>query len=124
MGGKRVDYERLAELNARGMSAAKIAEALGCEPRTVYRWRSAQGIAQPLPESRNPDDLPARLEQARRLLEDGAPYNEVVKTLHMHKRTLQRHFPGMAWSKVEGSRLGAFITRMQRETNTNRKAAA
>jgi len=114
--------EFVARLHADGLSAAQIAEQAGCTTRTVQRWRTAQGVAQPLPPTRNPDEFPTRLEQARQLLEDGASYNEVIRTLHMHKRTLQRHFPGMGWSSVEGSRLGAFITRMQRETN--RKAAA
>lgn len=117
-----VDREALQRLHDMGLPASRIAAELGCTMRTVYRWRHDQGLAEPTPEAWDPALLPGRLEQARRLLEDGASYKEVERTVHMDRRTLRKRFPGMGWPPDEGGRLGALITQLQRDTK--RKVAA
>jgi len=117
----RLDYELMRRLHEEGLSAPQIAERVGCTPRTVTRWRRQEGLTRVIPATAGAPATPERLEQARRLLDDGASYQEVSRTLGMHERTLMRHFPGRGWSKREGGRLGAYVTQMNRQMN--RKAA-
>jgi DNA invertase Pin-like site-specific DNA recombinase len=50
---------------------------------------------------------PERLEQARRLLEDGASQRETCRTTGIHRTTLRKYFPGKGWTFVEGGKFRA-----------------
>ena len=52
---------------------------------------------------------PERLEQAARLLEDGASQREVQRTTGIHRTTLRKHFPGKGWTFVEGGQFRALL---------------
>jgi len=122
MGGRRVDYDRMSELDGQRKSAAEIAAALGCDVRTVTRWRRDVRRTQPLAPHQGHRLTPERLTQAQALLDDGASLSEVRRTLGTTFRTLHHHFPGHnGWTYREGGQLGAWITHAM---NTNRKAAA
>lgn len=54
---------------------------------------------------------PAQLQQARRLLEDGAGYRETARTVGISARTLRTHLPGMGMSAQDAGRLGREIRR-------------
>ena len=40
--------------------------------------------------------------EAKRLLEDGASYREVSKTVNIDRRHIQKTLPGSGWTKKEG----------------------
>lgn len=60
-----------------------------------------------------PRTSPRLLSQAARLLDDGAPYAEVSRTLGVSHRTLSRHLPGRSqWTDPsEAGRFGAAVRR-------------
>lgn len=88
-----------------GESAGAIAERLGVTTRSVHRHRQAAGISQPPPVPLTPEEL----DLARRLLEDGACYNEVARTLGRSWKALHRKLPGYTWPPGEGARLARLL---------------
>lgn len=44
---------------------------------------------------------PEKLNAAKVLLDDGASYTEVARTLGMCKKTLRRHFPGRGYTQEQ-----------------------
>ena len=116
-----VDRELLRHLHNMGLSAAQIAERAGCTARTVTRWRASEGLTQPGPVTVGVRVSAERLAAAERMLDDGAPYQEVARTLGMHQHTLRRHFPGRQWTKHQSGVFAAMVTHMNRQMN--RKAA-
>lgn len=97
-----LEYRRdaVARLTQAGCSATEIAVRLGVTRRTVQRHREITGA------SRDRDLYPpmtaSELAIARALLEDGASYGEVARTLHRGACTIGRHFPGYGWSVGSG----------------------
>lgn len=87
--------EQTVELTRCGVSAPRIAEQLGVTPRTVTRWRLRAGISEG--EARH--IAQEVWEEARRILDDGASYGEVARTLGVSRATVARHFPGEGWSR-------------------------
>ena len=92
-------------LSRDGMRVYDIAKKLYVSDRTVSRYRKKLGIAaferKPLTEE--------ELVQAKRLLEDGANYAEVGRTIGRSSHAIRNHFPGYSWSLQECSRLGLAI---------------
>lgn len=111
--GARVDYSQIAELHRLGYSARQIAERLGCDPKTVHRWRRAQGLTT-LPENSGYPVTPERLEAARLMFADGASRHDVSLTLRMHEGTLRRYFPGTAWTFEESGRMSQMVQHLNR----------
>lgn len=110
MGGKRIDRDELIRLHRFGLTGAVIAERLGCSQRQVERIRSEMGFTRrvcntgiPVPD--------ARLLEAERMLDGGASFAEVRRTLRMGYGTLPKYFPGRAWSHQE---VGSFATAVRR----------
>lgn len=88
-------YERVAELTREGWSSAAIAEDMGTTTRTVTRIRKATGTT----TRTNPPPLTAeQLARAKDLLEDGAPYPEVARTLGCGSEVLRNRLPGYSWT--------------------------
>ena len=50
---------------------------------------------------------PERLQQAARLITDGASQREVQRTTGIARETIRKHFPGKGWTFVEGGRFRA-----------------
>lgn len=48
---------------------------------------------------------------AERLLDDGASYTEVSKTLKVKRETVARRFPGRGWTHKQGGEYGYAIRR-------------
>lgn len=49
------------------------------------------------------------------MLDDGASFSEVARTLHRHKGTICKHFPGRGWAPGSGAqyrRLKAQLDRL------------
>ena len=126
----RDDVEREAaflELQASGLTAPQIAERLNVTPRTVARWRVRHGLAEPIPVTAGVPASPERLRAAEALLNEGASYQEVGRTLGMTSRTLAHHFPGRGWSRQESGSFAAMVSQMNRriraEYHLERKTA-
>lgn len=96
---RTVDHDEVARLTRQGFSLTEIAERVGCSTRHVGRIRVACGVAQPPPALTNRPITPERLEAVARMLADGASNREIMRTLGVHYETLQRYFPGTAWSQ-------------------------
>lgn len=94
--GRKYDYDYIIELLGKGMLYSEIARRVGCSERVVDR------IVAKHPElSRGPVNPPltdAELARAKEMLEDGASYTEVSRTLGRNGRNLQRRLPGYSWT--------------------------
>lgn len=97
--------QRVAAMTRQGMSAAIIAEALRTTQRTVCRDRSALGIAGPAPRPLTDEEL----RTAQALLEDGASYSEVARTLGRADTTIAHRFPGYGWTPTQGAQWALWI---------------
>lgn len=107
----RYDREQIAALTRQGKTAAQIAELLGCTERTVSRVRIETGTAKPVSPYSGKPVSPERLEQARLMLNDGAPWSEISRTLHISEHSLAKHFPGTQWTREQMNDLSAAIQR-------------
>lgn len=107
------------EMQRQGLSAAQIADRMGVTQRTVTRWRKNAGLTQPLPENVGRPVAGERLDAAAEMLADGAPYQEVCRTLRMNGRTVRKYFPGISWSKEEAGQFAAQIHRIKSEARRN-----
>lgn len=94
---KRVDRAEVERLTRLGRSAKYIAVRLNCSDRTVTRIRAELGISDARNGSYGPVP-PARLRLAEVMLDDGASYAEVSRSIGMAWETLRRHFPGRGMS--------------------------
>lgn len=96
----RFDREMVRQMTEEErMTRRQIAEALGCSVRTVEKIRQELGISGPgaVPYS---DETKAK---AREMLEEGASYNEVSRTLGIPTRRLSGWFPGMGWTAKQAA---------------------
>lgn len=49
-------------------------------------------------------------EEAKQLLEDGASYREVARTVNIDRRRVQRVFPGYGWTHREGGQFRKMVS--------------
>jgi IS30 family transposase len=82
--------QRIAQLTLAGKSARQVAEEVGVTKRTVQRARMRTGVAKPPRQPLAGDEIRC----AETLLDDGASYTEVARTLGRHPETIARNFPG------------------------------
>jgi IS30 family transposase len=85
---------QVVTLTQQGWSLGDIAERLGVTDRTVARDRLACGIAHPKAPPMSTDELA----QAQQLLDDGASYLEVARSLGRNHQTIAQRFPGQGWT--------------------------
>jgi DNA-binding CsgD family transcriptional regulator len=107
--------DRVTQLTHQGHTAKHIAALLGVTPRTVTRDRAARGITQPQPTRVSE----AEFERAKTMLEDGASYEEVARTLRRSHTAFRRRFPGYALTPAEASQraaLGRKMAQLLRDT--------
>lgn len=60
---------------------------------------------------------PERLEQARRLLADGASQRETQRTTGLARETLRKYFPGKGWTQKEGGDFRALTKTAEQQIN-------
>jgi DNA-binding CsgD family transcriptional regulator len=109
---RSVSEDSVLELIKAGHSNAEAGAMLGISARQVQRIRSALIQAGNLERTREytPPIEPAKLEQARGMLEDRSGYAEAAKTLGIDAKNLARRFPNMGLTPQEsGAR--SLITR-------------
>lgn len=91
----------VAELTQRGWSTRQIASYVGVHVRTVehdrQRTRTSDSARY---RPRLADDVLARLNA---LADDGAPQEEIARTLGIHSKTVNRYRPDAAWSVEQSS---------------------
>lgn len=106
---KNIDLrDRIAALTREGRTATEIGAMTGVCKRTVVRHRRAAGI--PAPPS-SPPMTPSELARAQALLDDGACYREVARTLGRSAQSVRRRFPGHAWTRAQSGAHGNLVRR-------------
>lgn len=103
--------DRVVVLTRRGHTGTEIAEALSVTRRTVQRYRQRAGVSQP----RVPNMTPSELETARVMLDDGASYHEVGRSLGRSPGTIQRNFPGRSWTREQITAHAAVMRKFNRK---------
>lgn len=89
---------RVATLTRGGYTDREIAVWLGVSERTVLRDRKTAGL--PITSTTAPLTEVERA-TALRLLEDGANYREVARTIGRGRTTIKRAFPGYSWTQAQ-----------------------
>ena len=100
-------HNTVIELTRQGYSSTFIADKLGITKRSVQRHRRQAGLSQ----TTRPSYTQAEIAQAQALLEDGASYLEVARTLQRGVEALRKRFPGYGWTKSQACMYG----RMRRQ---------
>lgn len=88
---------RVAVLTRQGMTAREISEICGITTRTVVRDRHDVGIAQPVARRLTADEVKI----AEDMLEDGASYSEIARTLGVHLTCISKRWPGRGWTYAQ-----------------------
>lgn len=93
----RERYRKIVDLSRRGLTESEISAQLGVSRRMVQRARVWAGIAGAPPVPLTEEEKVA----AKAMLEDGASYPEVARTLGRGRTTIADHFPGYAWTNAQ-----------------------
>ncbi len=86
------------------LSASQIAIRLHCSKRAVERSRNrlrAAGRLESLQVVAKLPPLEGRLRAAEDMLDDGASFAEVARTVHISTKTLNKRFPGRQWTREQ-----------------------
>jgi transposase len=84
-------------LSADGLSVPQIAAAVGLNRATVQVIRKRLGLSRTVPRPYPPETW----ERAEQLLDGGASYREVARTLGVSDQTIINHLPGRGWSEQQ-----------------------
>jgi DNA-binding CsgD family transcriptional regulator len=91
---RRVDRDEVRRLFEAGTSNRQVASIMNISRKTAERIKAELGLVKraefvPIPQETQ--------DRAREMLEDGASYREVQRTLGLGDRWLRSHFPGMGF---------------------------
>jgi DNA invertase Pin-like site-specific DNA recombinase len=100
-------HPEILELASTGMPRAEIARRLGLSIRTVSRVKVAAGMGHPGFGATEDEKL-----RAKALLEDGASYAEVGRTIGFHQQHIKRWFPGYEWTIEQRNEMAEMQRRM------------
>jgi transposase-like protein len=107
---------RILRLAREGIHPNVIAEAVGVAKATVFRVRRDAGDTALMQYRRGTE---AEKLQAKQLLEDGASYWEVGRTIGFSGSSVSRWFPGYSWSaqqRSESSAMSRKLNQLERLT--------
>lgn len=107
-------HQQIVDLTHKGLSSNAIALQLGVNDRTVHRVRRKRRLAKPCPPKLSDDEK----RRAKDLLDDGASYKEVGRTLNRADRTIARALPGYTMTKAqvaEIAAMGRWMARIERQ---------
>jgi transposase len=103
---RKLERIRLTKYYTRlGLSANEIAIHLGVARDTVVGYRRDGGVSQTLKPRWSAEEV----EQARRLLEDGASYVDVAETLGRSTTYIRHKLPGYGWSAQQAGQMGYLV---------------
>lgn len=109
-----IDWELVATLNGEGRTAQQIADEVGCHIRTISRWRVQNGVSQSVTENVGHPISAEKLAAIELMLQDGASFADIIRTLSVSSGTLHRHFPGRGWSAIQAGQLAAMVRQLNR----------
>ena len=89
---KVIDREEVRTRTQQGQTLEQIADALGCSIRGIASVKAELGLTQPRPLT------PERIERIGAMVADECSHAEIVRTLHTATQTIERLFPGTAWT--------------------------
>lgn len=92
----------VAKLVAEGWTLDQMAARLNTTPRTVARDKYKLKLVHPIPHL-SADEC----EQAEKLLDAGASFKEVARTLGRAPWTIQKRFPGRGWTPEQTGQFNA-----------------
>jgi DNA-binding NarL/FixJ family response regulator len=102
----------IIRLTKQGWTAQQIAEHVGLCTRSITRIRVATGIAQPF--TGHPL-TPQEHNTAQQLLNDGASYAEIGRTLGRSDKVIATHFPGQSqWRRGQGNQWRTMKAKLER----------
>lgn len=105
----RIDRDEFKDLVGRGYTNRQVAEALQCSVRYVCALKAQLGVS----GERSPGPYPQEVRDiAGRMLEDGASYNEVARTVGVGSRTVSKWFPGRGWNQSQAAQYRKMKQRM------------
>lgn len=107
----KVDARLVARMHKQGQPSTVIAKAAECHPRTVQRILRTLGYTQPQPDRNNRPLAPEMHRAIEAMLDDGASFYEISRTLGVGDCTLRKHYPGRAWDAQQVGQHGAAIRR-------------
>lgn len=93
MSGQQVDRDIFRQMHDLGLSGVRIAQELGITTVSVYRIRKELGLE--TGAVRMTEERRAKIQS---MLDDGASWMEIKKTLGVQHATMQKHFPGTQWT--------------------------
>lgn len=93
MSGQQVDRDIFRQMHDLGLSGVRIAQELGITTVSVYRIRKELGL-----ETGAVRMTEERRAKIKAMLDDGASWMEIKKTLGVQHATMQKHFPGTQWT--------------------------
>lgn len=94
---KRKWDREIAEMTQRGMTAGEISDQLNISKRTVERARDRVDMVKPRSRRLTTEELST----AKGMLEDGASYAEVARTLGRNRGAIARNLPGYEWTREQ-----------------------
>lgn len=99
--------ERIMELSRQGITNEVVAEMLGISTKTVERARVHAGVGQPQKRATKQDKLRAKL-----MLDDGACYEEVARTIGFKSCAVKRWYPGFTWDRSQVAHAGVLSRKL------------
>lgn len=112
--------DKLDEAHAllnQGISRAEVSNNTGIGYEVLRRlWpelRLEHGVWKRSSKYTVVDDSSKKLlSEIEAMLDDGASYREVMRTLPIHYRTLRKYFPGRGWTPQQAGQFGVTMMRM------------
>lgn len=115
----KADRAEFARLATDGASNADLAEHFGISNATVARLRATLGTPSPRTRRLTPEDH----ERIQAMLADGCPHLEIERTLGVSTESIQRYYPGTAWTIEQRVEHLAAVSRISgRDWNRPRQA--
>lgn len=105
------EWQMFVDLHAKGMSVADIAVRVGRNPKTILAWRHRLNGTVPAPQKRL---TPEEEKIAEQMLDDGASYAEIGRTLGYDGSAISWRFPGRGWTSLQ---TGQFVSMLRKYNN-------
>lgn len=96
----KLAYEWYQELK-QYTTKTKMSKILNVTHRTLINWEKTPKNIAPYTGRQKRKISEQKLNQAQLMIEDGASFTEISKTINISRTTLNKYFPGKAWTKQQ-----------------------